>query len=218
MKAVLDVVAAERARTTSTSPHVPTAAALIASAVVVAWGNGLVLAARDAAPHGEAVTLAGQLVFVPAAVLIALWAGRLTRAELGFRLPRRAPGFPVVVVAALVVVAGTAVALVRAGRCDDAVGLVRLLVGTAVGEEVLFRGVLFALWARTSVNTTVLVAVHAASFVLWHVAGAAPLELLGPTAGGVFFLWARCRYGSVAAPAALHAAMNLPGWVASHCW
>jgi membrane protease YdiL (CAAX protease family) len=103
--------------------------------------------------------------------------------------------------------------------------LVRVPLGTALLEELAFRGVLFAAWRDEGVP--VAAAVSCAVFGLWHVApaatmlrvnvsGAATSSLVRAvavtvvvTAGaGAALLWLRIETGSLAAPFAVHATLN----------
>ena len=120
----------------------------------------------------------------------------------------------------------------------------RIPLGTAVGEEIIFRGVVLGLLLR---RFTVGRAVLAATvlFGLWHVlptldsletnpAGdvlESPAETVAAVAGavvttaiaGVVFSWLRFKASSVVAPILLHVAINssayLAGWlVVSNGW
>jgi membrane protease YdiL (CAAX protease family) len=103
--------------------------------------------------------------------------------------------------------------------------LVRVPLGTALLEELAFRGVLFAAWRAE--GTGVAAVVSCAVFGLWHVAPAAtmvrvnapaarPSSIAGAVAGtvivtaaaGAALLWLRVETGSLAAPFAAHAAVN----------
>ena len=100
--------------------------------------------------------------------------------------------------------------------------LVRVPLGTAVLEEVAFRGVLFAAW-RDPGDVTAYV-VSSAVFGLWHVAPATTMvrvnapgaALVAPVVGtvvltalaGAALTWLRVETGSLAAPFALHATLN----------
>lgn len=100
--------------------------------------------------------------------------------------------------------------------------LVRVPLGTALLEEVAFRGVLFAAWRPE--GDVVAYAVSCAVFGLWHVAPAATMvrtnapgaRLVWPVAGtvvvtslaGLALTVLRVETGSLAAPFALHATLN----------
>ena len=116
-------------------------------------------------------------------------------------------------------------ALVRRGVLD-------IPVGTAVYEEVVFRGVLLAL-ADRHLPRAAATAVVAGAFGLWHVlptlrdlerrpaAATAPRwgvvagTVVATTAAGVGFTWLRRRSGSVVAPVLAHAAVNVAALAAA---
>ena len=104
-------------------------------------------------------------------------------------------------------------------------------MGTALWEEIAFRGVLQAALRRVMPKTTA-IAVTSCLFGLWHIrpalqglranglAGTRGRAVAGVTAGvagtiagGVLFSWLRERSGSLAAPILLHAATNSGGLV-----
>ncbi|MBT8165432.1 MAG: CPBP family intramembrane metalloprotease [Acidimicrobiia bacterium] len=112
-------------------------------------------------------------------------------------------------------------------------GLVRIPLGTALLEEVAFRGVLFAGWRRISSS---MVAAFGSSVVfgLWHVRPAIDLlvendvaadgwprlaavggALAGTALAGLGFCWLRLRSGSLLAPFVAHAAINSLATVAA---
>ena len=100
--------------------------------------------------------------------------------------------------------------------------VVRVPLGTALLEEVAFRGVLFAAW-RGEGDLTAYV-VSSVVFGLWHVTPAATMvrmnapraSLVLPVVGtvvltalaGAALTWLRVETGSLAAPFALHAMLN----------
>ncbi len=100
--------------------------------------------------------------------------------------------------------------------------LIRVPLGTALLEELAFRGVLFAAWRGEGEATAYLMS--SAVFGLWHVAPAATMvrlnapgahvvwPVLGAVAGtalaGAALTWLRVETGSLAAPFALHATLN----------
>lgn len=100
--------------------------------------------------------------------------------------------------------------------------LVRIPVGTALFEEVAFRGVLLAVLLRAA-SVPVAVAVASMAFGLWHIAPT--IETLhlndvgatwGPVTGvvvlttvvGAAFCWLRLASGSLVAPVLAHWAVN----------
>jgi membrane protease YdiL (CAAX protease family) len=100
--------------------------------------------------------------------------------------------------------------------------VVRVPLGTALFEELAFRGVLFAAWRAAGELTAY--AVSSVVFGIWHVAPAATMVrlntphagLVRPLAGtlvltalaGAGLTWLRVETGSLAAPVALHATLN----------
>lgn len=116
--------------------------------------------------------------------------------------------------------------------------LARIPLGTALGEEVIFRGVLLGLLLRR-LRVGGAVIVSAVLFGLWHIlptlnsletnpagdvldssagiAAAAAGAVITTALAGVVFTWLRFRASSVAAPIVVHAAVNssayLAGWL-----
>jgi membrane protease YdiL (CAAX protease family) len=103
---------------------------------------------------------------------------------------------------------------------------VRVLVGTALPEEIIFRGLLFALWQRAGGTGAAVIATSIA-FGLWHavisfgsvssggagdhatIVGIAYVAtLVGLTAGGALLAVMRWRTGSIAAPVVFHWTFN----------
>ncbi len=104
--------------------------------------------------------------------------------------------------------------------------IVRVPLGTALFEEVAFRGVLLGMGAERW-TTTGAVVVSSAVFGLWHIGpslellwanrvDAAPAVLglwvaaavAGTAVGGVILCWLRLRTGGLLAPVVVHAAAN----------
>lgn len=173
------------------------------------------------------------------------WAGR--RAGLDLGRGRAASGIRLGL-GASAVVAGTVAAASAAPRlrplfADERVradsrremayeSLARIPVGTAVFEEVAFRGVLPGLIARTTTEP-VAVGLSSVLFGLWHVlpaldnhGGSGTADHLGrlPTAAttialtagaGLGFAWLRQRSGSLIAPVLTHAALNSAAYLAA---
>lgn len=111
--------------------------------------------------------------------------------------------------------------------------LVRIPIGTAVFEEVAFRGVLRAV-SRRALRPTVATAWSSVVFGLWHIAPTAvalrrndlvPLSrtgmatiagaVVGTTAAGVLLDVLRARSGSLVAPVLAHWAANAVGLLAA---
>jgi uncharacterized protein len=111
--------------------------------------------------------------------------------------------------------------------------LIRIPVGTAAWEEIAFRGVLQAMLRRV-MSEPAAIAVTSGVFGLWHIrptAGALRANGLASgrgqamtrvaagvavtAAGGALFSWLRARSGRLAAPVALHIAINCGGLAAA---
>jgi membrane protease YdiL (CAAX protease family) len=154
-------------------------------------------------------------------------------------------GIPVALVAAAVPLA---LAFVQPGsfRCGDtrvlqlglplllAHILVRIPLGTALAEEILFRGVLFA-WLRRAMRTSFTVALSAAMFSLWHVTSTLALvDAVEPSPGcpgrvatltvtlastavaGVGFAILRLLGRGLLVPVLVHASLNAAGLTATY--
>jgi membrane protease YdiL (CAAX protease family) len=196
-------------------------------------------------------TLVPQSVQVPVKLLIVVafvvWARRgaaLSWDDLGLARERLAPGLRLGGLAVLVVVFLVAVLLAIpatrsffesgdvAGDSTAARWLLPLVViplGTALFEEVIFRGVL--LGALLRVTTPVVAAVvSAVVFGFWHLPsalhdarGESFAETVGvvvgtiafTTAAGLLFAWLRLRSRSLLAPLLAHTAANSVAYVAA---
>jgi membrane protease YdiL (CAAX protease family) len=196
---------------------------LALGAVVVGAHNGLV-----GAGLGEAGMLALNVWFAAGLVLAARRAG-LGAPALGLRISGRG-----LIAASVIAAAGAlvvlAAALTRAVPPDPAVAgltaaerwfraLVAIPIGTAICEEVMFRGVLLAAAARCGRPRTATI-VASALFGLWHVAAESvrtgafgvpvlPGILATSAASALVLCPLRRRTGDLAAPVALHAVTNL---------
>ena len=230
--AVVSVVGAERARLSEpTRPSLSMRVAWLSGIALVVWGNTLVLVGRAAGDDRRVlVTIAGQAVAIILVIALLAGPGRFSAAELGWKPARlRGAAGKILAGAAAVVVVALLVAAFRRNHCTaeggTAVNVARLLAATALGEEILFRGALFAVWSRTIASDPVLVAANCGLFALWHVTGAvddgalmAVVNVVGPGLGALLlFLPARCRFSWVLAAAVLHATTNLPVWVFENC-
>lgn len=210
------------------APRVPVWLAVGITCGAVAWGNAVVLVQRRVGGDaGELVTTVAHPMLGLAACA-ALLATGWRSADLGLVPPsRRALGRlrrPATVLALVAV--GAAIATVVRGGIDDGVNarisILRLVIGTALGEELVHRGVLFPLWAATRRTPKLVVAANAVAFGAWHVASVAPTGwfgrlsgILGPaTFGTALFLWGRSRSRSIVGPWLLHTMTNLPGLIA----
>jgi membrane protease YdiL (CAAX protease family) len=219
-----------------TPPAEPIAAWWLAG-VVAAGGAYLVVASQIDGP----LQVAASVALVAGAMCVARFAG-LSAEDVGLGRDRVVAGVRwgavVGAAAALAIAAAALVPGLRSFFEDDrymgATGaevlfetLVRIPLGTALFEELLFRGVVLGLLLR-QVRPTVAVGVSSVLFGLWHVAAAlgfadanaavpdggagsaaTVLVTVAVTGGaGAVLAWLRIRSGSVLAPAIVHAAVN----------
>jgi membrane protease YdiL (CAAX protease family) len=203
-------------------PHqVPLSQAMLASAALIGWGNGVTFAGRRHHRHRETITTVAHAT-VAGLSAAALWNRGWTAEDLGIRVPRVASPRPPVAYVGV----GTAVVVPlffnlgwRRGDVELRRSIWRLLVGTTLAEEVLHRGALLALWTASCQQRRCVVAANMLVFGLWHLVGAIehgrlhPARVLIPAAGTSLFLWARLRSRSLILPWLLHISTNLPGLV-----
>jgi uncharacterized protein len=186
-----------------------------------------------------------NLAFAGATVVAAAASFDLSPADLGFR-GDIADGLVAlacvvtVAIAALVIAASPHATRISDRRLAHLNGrglayhvLVRIPLGTAAVEEVLFRGVLFAAW-RTVGSPIVAASCAAVAFGLWHIAptvatvrindkGAPAPRVRRAVAGAVVFAtvagfaltWLRLETDGLVAPIVLHAGINSTGAVAA---
>jgi len=171
----------------------------------------------------------------------------LTPADLGLGRGRWLPGRTGYALAAAVAAGWLLVAVIPAarpllgdkriasleGRAAAYQALIRIPVGTALWEEVAFRGVLQAALHRVMSKNAAIV-VTSCVFGVWHIrptlqalranglAGTRGRTVAGvtaavaaTTAGGLLFSWLRERSGSLTAPILLHVATNSGGLIAA---
>jgi membrane protease YdiL (CAAX protease family) len=110
--------------------------------------------------------------------------------------------------------------------------MLRIPVGTALCEELIFRSALLACFEREH-TATAAVAATSAVFGLWHVlptldaldherepvdnrarAAAVAKSVLATTVAGLAFAWTRRRTGSVGSAVIVHTAINAAGFIA----
>jgi len=204
---------AELSGISSTGRRVSVAGALGWSAAAVLWGNAVVLAGRRFG-QDQWISLFAVPLFGAAVAWWSCRRGGFRRSTLGLQRPRTG-GVHVllsgITLAAALLAAGCAiVGLATFGQDMRGVRTIRTLVGTAFGEELIHRGVLLALWAKSGVSTARVLVANMVTFGAWHLAGATcdgfhPGEVLWPTAGAVLFVWLRLRFRSILAPTAVHA-------------
>jgi uncharacterized protein len=101
---------------------------------------------------------------------------------------------------------------------------IRILFGTAVAEEAIFRGALLALWAKSRGAKEALLG-SSVAFALWHIGPSivnqsaegssdasialyTALSLGGTFVGGLILVWLRRRASGIVAPVLVHAAVN----------
>jgi membrane protease YdiL (CAAX protease family) len=193
--------------------RVPLHIAVVVTAAFVVYGNVVVWAGRHFGERRPAIRESITLFAVPAVgvlgalVLVALgW----TWADLGLRWPcRRRARCALAVWAAVVGAYGARYLITGTGL--QRLSVVRVLVGTAFGEELVHRSVLLAVWLASPVRLRSVVVANAMAFGLWHVVGANTRngfkfsEVVIPMGLGLGLLWARLWYRSVLAPAIVHA-------------
>jgi len=111
--------------------------------------------------------------------------------------------------------------------------LARIPLGTAVTEEVLFRGVLYAVWSDVGMSSLGAALLASLAFGLWHVSptiigirindphasrhklwAAVAGAVLLTTVAGLGFTWLRLRTGGLVAPIVLHGGINSMGALA----
>lgn len=182
--------------------YVPANATLAAAVVAIgAWGFDLDRASMGARwGSGWIGALIGVAVMVPVSVLLTFERGRAMLRD------RRLAG-------------------VRGWRAAFMIA-VRIPVGTAMTEEVLFRGVLLGSWLHA--GTAQAVAASSVAFGLWHVVPTlnlvrtnrlppvvVPAGILFTAGAGAFLGWLRVETGSLAAPFLAHALINAQGAAAA---
>jgi membrane protease YdiL (CAAX protease family) len=105
--------------------------------------------------------------------------------------------------------------------------LARIPLGTAVTEEVLFRGVLFAVWRDVGISSLNAALFASLAFGVWHVSptifgirindpqasgqrlwAAVTGAVLFTTVAGLGLTWLRLRTGGLLAPIVLHGGIN----------
>ena len=112
--------------------------------------------------------------------------------------------------------------------------LVRIPLGTAFVEELLFRGVYFAVLRDVGLSTVAAAVASSAVFGVWHISPtvvqqrinrsdapaasvrrAVVIAVVFTTAAGLLFVWLRVWTGDLAAPIVLHACINSGATLAS---
>jgi membrane protease YdiL (CAAX protease family) len=209
--------------------------ALSLSLVMVAYNNVV----NRWEPFHEAAYVPVNLTFTGAIMLVTAATLELSRAELGLQGDITDAGVSLAVVAGFGIGALVLARSRHAHRIADrrVVGLsggalayhvlARIPLGTAVVEEVLFRGVLFAAWRDAGMSTLGAALCASLAFGLWHIsptmlgirinnpqAGGAKLRatvlgaVLVTTIAGLGLTWLRVRSGGLIAPILLHGGIN----------
>jgi uncharacterized protein len=211
--------------------------AVLLSVALLAWSGVANLVLGDTGYLPRNLVLTALLLALARAAGLRVADLGLARRDVGSGLRWGALAMAVVALGLTVAVAlgdaaGPVTAMLQDERAQLAPGslawaaLVRIPLGTALFEEVAFRGVLLAALLRIT-STSGAVAWSSVVFGLWHVAptmvalelnGVAPLSLGGlsavaggvivTTVGGVVFALLRVRSGSLVAPILAHVATN----------
>ncbi|MGH2399856.1 MAG: CPBP family intramembrane glutamic endopeptidase [bacterium] len=216
--------------------------ALTLSAVVVAYNNVI----NRWPPFHSWPYVPVNLAFAGALTGMVAATIELSGADLGWRADVGDAVLPLSVVAAFAIVVFT-IAYSRhghriadrrvAGMNDVALAwyvLVRIPVGTAVTEELLFRGALFAAWRAAGLENAEAALVASIAFGLWHISptilglrindpAASRGKVRAAVAGAVVFTtlaglvltWLRIEGGSLLGPIVLHAGINSMGALAA---
>lgn len=208
---------------------------LAASVAVVAYNN---VVNRWRPFHGAAyvplnIVFAATITLLTAAVL------GLSAAELGFEGDVAGAGLAFAIVALFALAMLSLVRSRHGHRLTDArvvdlqgaalmfYVLVRIPLGTAVTEEVVFRGVLFASWRDAGLSAVVAAVCASVAFGLWHVAPTIigirvnhldtsrrtiRIVVIGAVlftfSAGMGLTWLRVATGGLVAPIVLHAGIN----------
>ena len=216
--------------------------ALSLSLLIVAYNN---VVNRWTPFHGAAYVPL-NLVFTGVVTVVAATTLELSRAELGLELGNREAGFSFITVVVFGFAAFTIARSRHAHRIADrrVAGLrglelvyyvmVRIPLGTALAEEVLFRGVLFAVWRDVGISSLNAALFASFAFGLWHVSptilgirindphasgqrlwAAVGGAVLFTTIAGLGLTWLRLRSGGLLAPIVLHGGINSVSAVAA---
>jgi len=205
------------------------------SLLIVAYNN---VVNRWTPFHGAAYVPL-NLAFTTVVTVVAATTLELSRAELGLIVGNSEARFSFITVAVFGFAALTIARSRHAYRIADrrVAGLrgrelvyyvlARIPLGTALAEEVLFRGVLFAVWRDVGVSSLNAALFASLAFGLWHVSPtilgvrindphASGQKLWAAVAGAVLFTtiaglgltWLRLRTGGLLAPIVLHGGIN----------
>jgi uncharacterized protein len=216
--------------------------ALSLSLLLVVYNN---VANRWTPFHGAAYVPL-NLIFSGVMTLVAATTLDLSRAELGLEGDISDAGVPVAAVAVFAVgafalarsrhayrIADRRVAGLRGPKLAFYV-LARIPLGTAVAEEMLFRGVLFAAWRDAGISSLCAAMLASLAFGLWHVSptiigirindpqasghklrAAVVGAVLFTTVAGLGLTWLRLLTGGLIASIVLHGGINSVSAVAA---
>jgi membrane protease YdiL (CAAX protease family) len=216
--------------------------AIALSLVIVVYNNA---ANRWRPFHGDAYVPA-NLAFAGAVALLATTTLDLSPAELGLRADISDALLPLGLLA-LFALGACGLALSRQGHriADERVAgmrggglawyvLVRIPIGTALVEELVFRGVLFAVWREAGASDLVTTICASVAFGFWHIQptliGLRMNDPLAPrnkvraavigavlltTVAGLGLTWLRVWSGGLLGPIVLHAGINSVGALAA---
>lgn len=223
---------------TASAPFVapPVGKRTAGNARVLALGATLLLVhnALVVAGIGEVATfIANGLIALGVVLVGRRW--RLERVDLGVGVDRRSIVLSVVAAAAIVAIVAALALLGLLPADPHPAGLspgefwfrvlIGIPIGTAVFEELIFRGVLLGAWTR-STSTRAAVIATSVTFGLWHVAaeigrsgqlspaGIVPGVVATATVSVFVLCPLRRRTGNLLAPITVHAATNVSVFVA----
>ena len=216
--------------------------ALVVSIVVVAYNN---LINRWPPFHGAAYVPI-NLAFATIVTLVVSIPLGLSPTQLGLGADAGDVVFPLILVA---VVTTGLFGIARSGQAhriaDKRVTemgrselvwyvLVRIPLGTAVTEELIFRGVLFAVWREAGASALIAALCSSVAFGLWHInptvtglrindLGTSAGRVRAAVAGAVLFTtlaglgltWLRVESAGLLGPVLLHAGVNAVGALAA---
>jgi len=205
------------------------------SLLIVAYNNVV----NQWKPFHGAAYVPLNLAFTSVVTVVAATTLELSRAELGLEVGNSDAAFSFIAVALFGLAAFTIARSRHAHRIADRrvsglrgrelafYVLVRIPLGTALAEEVLFRGVLFAVWRDVGISSLNAALFASLTFGLWHVSPtilgirindphASGQKLWAAVAGAVLFTtfaglgltWLRLRTGGLLAPIVVHGGIN----------
>jgi hypothetical protein len=224
----IDPAAEELDRLLDAAPVDASLTVVIATTVLlIAWGNAVVIVDRRlTSSHGpraaELFTLFAQAAAGVTGLVVLVLLGWAPE-DLGIAIPRTSSvgplGLPLLGIGGLFVAIFATLGFTTSRRAPDQaatpIRVLRLLAGTAFGEEALHRGFSLGLWCGAGAGPSTVVAANTVIFGLWHLASASRerfhvVEIVVPAIGALVFLWARLAFGSLLVPWLFHVATNIP--------